>query len=114
MNNEQYLKSLKIRRDAIADGIELVADDCTMTGMKHTTCTWGAHEHRDRQLHRCPMDMRKTSELSHQGCFYSCCLFQRKYKTPNMHKAVELYNGVITELEETIKNESNRDRPVDE
>lgn len=101
MTDKRYIESLKIRRAAIADGVELVADDCIMIGMKHTTCTWGAHEERNSRRHRCPFDQRKTSDLKHDfnGCFYTCRIFQIPGKKVNKHEAIKLYGEVINELE---------------
>ena len=101
MTDKRYIESLKIRRAAIGDGIELVADDCNIIGMKHLTCTWGAHDGRDRRRHRCPFDMRKTGDLKHDynGCFHTCRIFQEPKRKVDKHEAIKLYFEVINELE---------------
>lgn len=42
----------------------------------------------------------KTGGKSGNGCFYTCKVFQMKYKTPTREQAIKMYEDVIAIVEE--------------
>ena len=102
MTERQTILVLKNLRKIITT-YPIEGDDCNITGMKNTTCTWGlctespeiypdplthiwpfdflAKEKRVEPLppaigFRCPLDRRSTGDLN--GCFYCCAFFNSK------------------------------------
>jgi len=89
--SEQMDKLRMIRAD-IAAGVPLVYDDCTETGNKFTTCSWGLC--RFQSPHGlCPMDKRPGSHKL--GCFHHCRVFQGG-GLMNKRTALKLYGAAIT------------------
>lgn len=125
----RYQDALRRFRTHIADGAPLDLDDCNVTGMKHTSASWGLcsddpamwpdpEDHifpvdflrrkrvteRDMQgSQRCPMEreLNRRQFNSSAGCFYRCDLFRPKRGASNVDQAeaVRRYDALIAERE---------------
>ena len=122
----RYIAALNRQLARIELGIPIQADDCTVPGMKSTSCSWGlcsdevaawpdAEDHlwpdqfksqgRVAPLYRgvsqkCPLDRRATDEKDPNGCFYTCRVFSAKKGDPAVTRdlVVNLYQAKIKEL----------------
>ncbi len=129
LTDEQYLDLLKRIRKTLDSITEVIAEDSTLIGNKYTeanvglctdkfttreTALWPKqfdtigkvkydHPHMHsmkyrRTHHRCPLDNRRRPDIN--GCFYTCLLFQSKFKTPSIQEVKNLYDELIKEKEE--------------
>jgi hypothetical protein len=125
MSDKTYYESLLRLKERIENGLSLNYEDSTVIGDKYTVCTWGlcsddkeqwpdpdmhlwpdqftndgrvAPKYRENH-HLCPFDTRNPNddEMSLiNGCFYTCMIFQRKFKTkPNAEDVVGLFDKRI-------------------
>lgn len=118
LTNDQYVDTLRRIRDSIANGIALDADDCTLPGMKSTSCNWGLcsslkDHYPSPELHTFPQDFVDYERMSAlgcantvkcpmrikgsggYGCFYSCRVFSRRGSKPTREEALALYDEHI-------------------
>lgn len=120
MGEGRWQDALRRKAQAIADGIDLHAEDSTATGEKYTICSWGmcdesAEQWPDRDDHTwpdsfdehqrvaprsapggCPMDRRTgTADESRWGCFYHCRIFSKELKRDDRKRVLELYDEAI-------------------
>ena len=56
--------------------------------------------------HKCPLDWRTENKLNGNGCFYTCKIFQKKYKIPK-HEIINLYKKQIKYAEALLKDKPN-------
>lgn len=100
LTDEQYLALIEeCKKIAAKSDFNPVGDDCTIPGMKSTESNCGlcnedlttletalfpkdfprrkSMKYR-RDYHKCPLDMRAKPGLT--GCFYTCVLFNRRYR----------------------------------
>lgn len=120
LSKEQYIETLKRIRQTIEKS-PMVAIDDDSPGNKYTGCDWGlcgeiAEHYPTPELHTFPMDFVDSGRISQlscsddvkcpmrvdgigpMGCFYSCRVFGRKFKTPSKEEALHLYDEAIKEL----------------
>ncbi len=134
MPDELHLKSLKLIRELIANGEELIYYDDTTPGNKHIECSWGLctdskEAYPDPEMHlwpdqftnngrvapkyrkkhqMCPFDTRNHSTVTGSGCFWTCKIFRRKFKKPEISKeyALEVYDSLIERFELLMKGDN--------
>ena len=133
-SDERYLAALKRIRDLIVGGLQFIKDDDNTPGNKHTECSWGLcsenkqawpdsedHLWPDQFLNqgrvapkylkiyqRCPLNMRVTSEMTMNGCFYTCSVFKNKGVKFDRNEVISRYNEQIACIEQKIKRSNKR------
>lgn len=127
LSTTRYVLALKRIRGIIAAGCGVNAYDCTIPGDKNTECDWGfcseSQRHwPDAQDHvfpvdfqrrgrpsplglgdgqKCPIDRRAPEDITVNGCFHSCRIFQAKRgETPTRDEALALYDHEIARFEQ--------------
>lgn len=124
LSKKQYLETLKRIRKTVAES-KLVSEDSDFPGNKYTESNWGLcselREHYpDPELHTFPMDFVDFGRMSANsceddvkcpmrvegtgpsGCFYSCRVFTKKFKTPSRKEALQLYDEAIMKAEREL------------
>lgn len=130
LSKKLALEAFTNMRNLIQQGEPLKKDDCTDTGNKYTTCTWGMCTDSSKvypkpEMHsfpqdfvddayvsalefpkgqHCPMrvvDPEAADETPLFGCYYECRIFGSHRRNPTRAEAVDMYNAAITKLEET-------------
>jgi hypothetical protein len=134
MPDDLHLKSLKLVRELIASGEELIYYDDTTVGNKHTECSWGLCTdskvaYPDPEMHlwpdqftnsnrvapkyrkkhqKCPFDIRDPDKITMNGCFWTCWVFQRKHRKGRILKeyVLQLFDKEIERFELFMKGDS--------
>lgn len=121
----RYVAALRRQLKRIEAGVPLQYYDDNTVGSKSMSVSWGlccedkaAWPDKEDHLwpdqfekhgrvaprylkagHTCPFDARGVGNKELNGCFYTCMIFQKKYKTPNREIAIALFKETIAGVE---------------